>query len=71
MAAQLATAQEREGLDIGISTMLNALNQARGALREIVIPTTQVFSGLSSFFVCFCVSAFLILVFFLLRFCCS
>jgi len=31
---------EREGLDIGISTMLNALDQARGALREIVVPTT-------------------------------
>ena len=35
---------EREGLDIGISTMLNALDQARGALREIVVPTTQVFA---------------------------
>ena len=31
---------EREGLDIGISTLLEALDQARGALREIVIPTT-------------------------------
>ncbi|XP_066330686.1 kelch repeat-containing protein At3g27220-like isoform X2 [Miscanthus floridulus] len=31
---------EREGLDIGISTMLEALDQARGALREIVVPTT-------------------------------
>ena len=49
---------EREGLDIGISTMLKALDLARGALREVVIPTTQVFSGLSSFFVCFCVSHF-------------
>ena len=35
---------EREGLDIGISTMLEALDQARGALREIVVPTTQVFA---------------------------
>ena len=51
---------EREGLDIGISSMLNALDQARGALREVVIPATQVFSGLSSFFVCFCVFAFLV-----------
>ena len=33
---------EREGLDIRISTMLEALDQARGALREIVVPTTQV-----------------------------
>ena len=49
---------EREGLDIGISTMLNALDQARGALREVVIPATQVFSGLSSFFVCFVFSHF-------------
>ena len=35
---------EQEGLDIGISTMLEALDQARGALREIVVPTTQVFA---------------------------
>ena len=35
---------EWEGLDIGISTMLEALDQARGALSEIVIPTTQVFA---------------------------
>ncbi|XP_066373630.1 uncharacterized protein [Miscanthus floridulus] len=32
---------EREGLDVRISTMLDALDQARGALHEIVIPTTQ------------------------------
>ena len=35
---------ERVGLDIRISTMLEALDQARGALREIVVPTTQVFA---------------------------
>ena len=35
---------EREGLDIGISTMLEALDQARGALSEIVVLTTQVFA---------------------------
>jgi len=35
-----AESMEREGLDVGISTMLEALNQARGALREIVVPTT-------------------------------
>ena len=35
---------EREGLDIGILTMLEALDQARGALHEIIIPTTQVFA---------------------------
>ncbi|XP_066373666.1 uncharacterized protein [Miscanthus floridulus] len=36
-----AESMEQEGLDIGISTMLGALDQARGALREIIIPTTQ------------------------------
>jgi len=35
---------EQEGLDIGILTMLEALDQARGALREIIVPTTQVFA---------------------------
>ena len=35
---------EWEGLDIGISTMLEALDQTRGALSEIVVPTTQVFA---------------------------
>ena len=39
-----AESMEREGLDIRISTMLEALEQARGALREIVVPTTQVFA---------------------------
>ena len=33
---------EREGLDIRILTMLEALDQARGALCEIVVPITQV-----------------------------
>jgi len=35
-----AESMEREGLDVGILTMLDALEQARGALREIVVPTT-------------------------------
>ena len=35
-----AESMEREGLDVGMSTMLDALDQARGALREIVVPTT-------------------------------
>ena len=35
---------ERESLDIRISTMLEVLDQARGALGEIVVPTTQVFA---------------------------
>ena len=33
---------ERENLDIGFSTLLDALNQASGALREILIPSGQV-----------------------------
>ena len=35
-----AESMEREGLDVGISTMLDALEQAKGALREIIVPTT-------------------------------
>ena len=35
-----AKSMEREGLDVGILTMLDALEQARGALREIIVPTT-------------------------------
>ena len=35
-----AERMEREGLDIGISTMLDALEQARGALCEIIVRTT-------------------------------
>ena len=53
-----AESMEREGLDIGISTMLDALDQARGALREIIVPTTQVFAWFSSFFACFVFSYF-------------
>ncbi|XP_066315079.1 uncharacterized protein [Miscanthus floridulus] len=32
---------ERENLDIRFSTMMNALNQANGALHEIIIPSSQ------------------------------
>ena len=35
---------ERESLNEGISAMLEALNQARGALRDVVVPTGQVFT---------------------------
>jgi len=35
---------ERESLNEGISAMLEALNQARGALRDVVIPTGRVFT---------------------------
>ena len=33
---------ERENLDIGFSTMMDALSQASGALREILFPSGQV-----------------------------
>ena len=33
---------ERENLDIGLSAMMDVLNQAGGALREIFIPSSQV-----------------------------
>ena len=59
---------ERESLDFGLSTMMNALDQVRGALCEIVVPTSQVSarsSLFSSFFKYFCVFIFLIPVFFL------
>ena len=59
---------ERESLNFRLSTMMNALDQVRGALREIVIPTSQVSarsSLFSSFFKYFCVFVFLIRVFFL------
>ena len=68
-----AESMERENLNVGLSTMMNALDQVRGALREIVIPTSQVSarsSSFSSFFKYFCVFVFLIPVFFLGH-CCS
>ena len=37
-----AESLERENLDIGFSAVMNALNQASGALREILVPTSQV-----------------------------
>ena len=33
---------ERENLDIGFSAALNALNEASGALREILVPSSRV-----------------------------
>ena len=57
---------ERESLDFRLSTMMNALDQVRGALREIVVPTSQVSacSSLFSSFKYFCVFVFLMPVFF-------
>ena len=34
---------ERESLDEGITAMLEALNHAGGALREVIVPTGRVF----------------------------
>jgi len=62
-----AESMERESLDFGLLTMMNALNQVRGALHEIVVPTSQVStrsSSFSSFFKYFCVFIFLISAFF-------
>ena len=44
-----AESMERESFDIGLSTMMNALDQARGVLHEIFVPTSLV-SVRSSFF---------------------
>ena len=41
---------ERENLDIGFSAMMNALNQASGTLREIIVPSSRVSASFSSFF---------------------
>ena len=68
-----AKSMERESLDFGLSTMMNVVNQVRGALREIIVPTSQVSarsSSFSAFSKYFCVFVFLISVFFLGH-CCS
>ena len=35
---------ERESLDVGISLMLEALDDAQGALRNVVVPSGHVFT---------------------------
>ena len=56
---------ERESLNEGISAMLEALNQDRGVLCDVIIPTGRVFAysllSLSYFFMYLCV---LTLIFF-------
>jgi len=37
-----AESMERESLDLGISSMMEALNQAGEVLREVFVPTTRV-----------------------------
>ena len=60
----VAESVERENLDIGFSAVINALNQANGALREIIVPSSRVFALFSSFFLYPYVFVFLIPVFF-------
>ena len=35
---------ERESLDVGIAFILEALDHARGALRDVVVPSSRVFA---------------------------
>ena len=35
---------ERESLDVGIVSMLEALDHARGALHDIIVPSDRVFA---------------------------
>ena len=60
----VAESMERENLDIRFSAVMNALNQASGALREIIVPSSWVSASFSSFFSYTCVFILLILVFF-------
>ena len=39
-----AESMERESLDVGIMVTLEALDHARGALREVIVPTGWVFA---------------------------
>ena len=53
-----AESMERESVDEEIAAVLKALDHARGALREVIIPTSQVFTrpclSPSFFFMYFC-----------------
>jgi len=39
-----AESMERESLDVGIASVLEALDHARGALRDVVIPSDRIFA---------------------------
>ena len=39
-----AESMEQESLDVGITSMLEALDHARGALRNVVVPSGWVFA---------------------------
>ena len=40
-----AESMERESLDVGITSVLEALNHATGALRDVVVPSGRVLFG--------------------------
>ena len=40
----VAESMERESLDVGVAFVLEALDHARGALRDVVIPSDRVFA---------------------------
>ena len=56
---------EQESLDEGISAMMDVLNQAKGILRDVIIPNGRVsaLSFVSLFFSSSCIFVFLTLVF--------
>ena len=39
-----AESMERESLDVGVASVLDALNHARGALADVDVPAGQVFT---------------------------
>ena len=54
----VAESMERENLDIGFSAVMNALNQASGALREIIVPSSRVSASSSFLFISLCFRIF-------------
>ena len=60
----VAKSMDGVSLDIGFSAVMNALNQASGALREIIVPSSWVFALFFSFSYPY-VFIFLLPVFFL------
>ena len=54
-----AESMERESLDVGVTSVLEALDHARGALCDVVVPAGQVFASSCfspfPFSICFCI----------------
>ena len=48
----------RKNLDIGFSAVMNALNQAGGALHEIIVPSSRVSASSSFLFISLCFRIF-------------